>query len=321
MPVPDRPKTLRPPLLAAGLLLCCAVFLTPRCAAQEAPRAGYSRLTELPGHLLSDYKIYADETFRRENIPPALGLAAATGVMIYYDKELIDGAQKLGRRLGLGNKDNTKPYIKAWRLPLFRGPSDTGSALYFLGDGWVHFSISGGFYAYGYLADSPRAVRTGYALLEGIGATAVATQVLKRSTGRESPFVATSKTGKWRFFPNQNKYSKYVSHYDAFPSGHLATAMMTVTVISNCYPEYPAIAPVGYSIMSLLAFQMMNNGVHWISDYPLALSLGYSFGKIAARRARGETGGGKKAAPGAGSVMLLPDFGGDRTGVLLVARL
>jgi hypothetical protein len=25
---------------------------------------------------------------------------------------------------------------------------------------------------------------------------------------------------------------------------------------------------------------MINNGVHWISDYPLALGIGYLFGKI-----------------------------------------
>jgi hypothetical protein len=31
----------------------------------------------------------------------------------------------------------------------------------------------------------------------------------------------------------------------------------------------------------------MNNGVHWASDYPLAIALGYSFGKII--QARGHT--------------------------------
>jgi hypothetical protein len=31
---------------------------------------------------------------------------------------------------------------------------------------------------------------------------------------------------------------------------------------------------------------MMNNGVHWASDYPLALFLGYTFGHIAAQKGR-----------------------------------
>ncbi len=32
--------------------------------------------------------------------------------------------------------------------------------------------------------------------------------------------------------------------------------------------------------MTLLSFQMINNGVHWMSDYPLALGIGYLFGKL-----------------------------------------
>lgn len=299
------------------LILCCCLFCPAvSLAALGAPAP---KLASLPGNVFSDYGVYARETFRREKIPAALGLAASTGLLLHYDQKLISGAQKRGRRLGLSNVDNTTPYIKAWGLPIFRGPADTGSALYFLGDGWLHFSICGGFYAYGSFARSPRAVRTAYALLEGIGTTALATQFLKRTTGRESPFVATAEAGKWRIFPDQGDYNTHVSHYDAFPSGHLATAMMTVTVISTSYPEYPAVAPVGYGIMALLAFQMMNNGVHWASDYPLALSLGYSFGKIAARRAHGGLSGKSGAGGAETKIVLLPDFGGGRTGILAAA--
>jgi hypothetical protein len=297
------------------LLLCFAAAVD---AAED--QLAYSKLTQLPSDFVSDVKVYSGETFRKKNVMPALGIAAATGLLIYYDEKLIDGAQSVGRSLHLGNKDNTTPYIKLGNLPIFRGPSDTGSALYFLGDGWLHFSIAGGFYSYGYLADSPRAVRTGYALLEGIIASGAVTQLLKRSTGRESPFVATAEAGKWRFFPNQKDYNKQVSHYDAFPSGHLATAMVTVTVISTNYPEYPAIAPVGYGIMTLLAFQMMNNGVHWASDYPLALSLGYSFGKIAARRSQGKfkTPGSSENSSG---LIILPDLAPGRAGIIAMTRI
>ena len=303
-------------LLPLSLLCCCLLLPAVSLAASDTPAP---RLADIPGNIVSDYRVYARETFRREKVPAALGLVAATGLLIHYDQELIAGAQKQGRRLGLANVDNTRPYIKAWGLPILRGPSDTGSALYFLGDGWLHFSICGGFYAYGYLADSSRAVRTGYALLEGLGTTALLTQFLKRTTGRESPFVATAEAGRWRFFPDQGDYNTHVSHYNAFPSGHLATAMMTVTVISTSYPEYPAIAPVGYGLMSLLAFQMMNNGVHWASDYPLALSIGYSLGKISANRAHGRFAKSAKPAGDGTKFLLLPDFGGGRTGILAAA--
>ncbi len=36
--------------------------------------------------------------------------------------------------------------------------------------------------------------------------------------------------------------------------------------------------------MTLIGFAMVNNGVHWISDYPLAIALGYTYGKIATSR-------------------------------------
>ena len=91
---------------------------------------------------------------------------------------------------------------------------------------------------------------------------------------------------RWDFFPNQIEYHKYVSSYDAFPSGHLAAFMSTLTVITENYPEYPIIKPIGYTLMTLLSIQMMNNGVHWASDYPLSIAMGYYLGKIAVDNGR-----------------------------------
>ena len=78
------------------------------------------------------------------------------------------------------------------------------------------------------------------------------------------------------------------------PSGHMATGMMTITVISANYPDNKYIRPVGYALLAGLGFQMVNNGVHWASDYPLGLAVGYGIGKAiaaggktAARRASG----------------------------------
>ena len=91
----------------------------------------------------------------------------------------------------------------------------------------------------------------------------------------------TNVQDRWNFFPNQKEYHKHVSSYDAFPSGHLAAFMSTLTVITENYPEYPIIKPIGYTLMTLLSIQMMNNGVHWASDYPLSIAMGYYLGKIA----------------------------------------
>ena len=61
---------------------------------------------------------------------------------------------------------------------------------------------------------------------------------------------------------------------------------MTLTVISENYPEYKFIKPLGITLCSLLGYQMMNNGVHWVSDYPLGIAIGYSLGKLAVNRGR-----------------------------------
>jgi len=147
------------------------------------------------------------------------------------------------------------------------------------------------FLGYGLLTDNNRALHTASQLAEAILGVAFTTQLLKHITGRESPHTTNINGGKWRLFPNQIDYHNDIPNYDAFPSGHLATAMMTLTVVSENYPEKKFIQPVGYLLMTILSFQMVNNRVHWVSDYPLALSIGYSFGRIAVARGRAKSGG------------------------------
>ncbi|OIO60130.1 MAG: hypothetical protein COX57_09405 [Alphaproteobacteria bacterium CG_4_10_14_0_2_um_filter_63_37] len=232
-----------------------------------------------------DYVALWDKAMQEEAIPYWGAVVLSTGVLIYYDQKLINGAQNLGRRWGIGNKDNTKPYFSIFGQPI-RGPSDVGSAMYFIGDGWLHSSFALGFLGYGYFGEDSRALRTGSELVEGLMTTAFATQTLKHITGRESPIRATQGGGVWRFFPNQIDYHQHVPSFDAFPSGHLATGVMTVTVIAENYPEYTFVQPLGWTLLGLLSFQMMNNGVHWASDYPLAIAMGYGFGKVAVARGR-----------------------------------
>jgi uncharacterized protein (DUF3820 family) len=107
---------------------------------------------------------------------------------------------------------------------------------------------------------------------------------LKMSTGRENPNTRETPSGKWRFFRNPKTYLSKVNKYDAFPTGHMATLMSITTVIAENYPEAKWIRPLGYALMVPLGFQMVNSGVHWYSDYPLGLYIGYTFGKIVAGR-------------------------------------
>ncbi|HNC75620.1 MAG TPA: phosphatase PAP2 family protein, partial [Elusimicrobiota bacterium] len=217
-------------------------------------------------------------------------LVAGTGVLIYLDQYLYERTYKAGSGLNISHESEQKTIAKT-TLPggyvvRVNGPHDTGTGLYFLGDGITHAVIAGSFLTVGLVADDNRALQTASQLAEGIIANGIVVQTLKHVTGRENPNTYSDPGGRWRPFPNQKDYAKHVNKYDAFPSGHLSTAMVTVTVISSNYPEYSFVKPVGYTLMGALAFQMVNNGVHWYSDYPLAIAMGWVFGKIAVDRGR-----------------------------------
>ncbi|HTO92785.1 MAG TPA: phosphatase PAP2 family protein [Bacteroidota bacterium] len=185
-----------------------------------------------------------------------------------------------------------------------------------VGDGRPQFGLAAAFAAWGVVAGDTRALRTGSQIVETILASGTVVQVLKHITGRESPFVSTRPGGRWVLFPNQIEYAKHVPHYDAFPSGHVTTALATVTVVIENYPEWWWARPVGYAAVAGLAFSMGNTGIHWYSDYPLAVVLGYSFGMIAAHPL--ETGGlPGETTPGKPSVSVAPLIDPLRTGIVV----
>ncbi len=281
---------------------------------------------------------YFSSTFTRKNFIYIGGMAAATAVLCLWDRTITDGAHNLGDALGVQHTNNQKTYgrltidIGSFRQPIpVNGPHDASTIMYFLGDGFTHLSIAGGFWIAGVVNKDFRARQTASQLAEAIIATGLVVQTLKHITGRESPFAADFVIGKWRPFPNQGEYALHVPHYDAFPSGHLSTAMATVTVIAENYPEKKYIRPLGYSLMGVLGFAMLNNGVHWFSDYPLAIAMGYAFGKIAVNRGRkviekrkepdessGEHSSNKKLDHRQASFILLPGISDSWNGLTLL---
>lgn len=231
----------------------------------------------------------------KKNLPMMGAIAASTVAFILVDQKVTDAAQQFGRYINLDPTRTTKTLVNvdlgSFDIDLLEIPQNLNSVFYFFGEGWPSIVIAGGFYSYGLAANDYRALQTTSQLTEMFFTLGITTQFLKRITGRQSPFrVDTDPNpvpgGKWHLFTAPSKYQKSVSNYDAFPSGHLATAMATLTVIAGNYPDNKYIKPVGYSMMGLLGFAMLNNGVHWISDYPLALAIGYTCGKLALSRGR-----------------------------------
>jgi hypothetical protein len=151
-----------------------------------------------------------------------------------------------------------------------------------IGDGTTQFAVAGALGAYGLAFKDEKALRTGSQIVQAVLASGAIVQVLKHVTGRESPFVRTTPFGVWKILPNQIDYHRRVPQFDAYPSGHLCTSIATVIVVAENYPDVKWIRPVGYTFTALVGIGMLNNGIHWVSDYPLGLFIGYYFGMLAA---------------------------------------
>lgn len=218
----------------------------------------YSMFTNLP----ADWSRFARETFQPENVPPAIGMTILTAGLVAADDETWTLSDHAYKRDGIVH--------------------EVSDFFEYLGDGRPQFALAAAFGTFGVIKGDHRALRTGSQLVEVILACGTVVQLLKHITGRESPFVSTAPGGRWDLFPNQIEYHKHVPRFDAFPSGHIATAMATVTVVAENYPEWTWVRPVGYSLCALIGISMANTGIHWYSDYPLGLFLGYSFGMIVA---------------------------------------
>lgn len=237
-------------------------------------------LTGIPGTLAASGRYVA----RRENISTDLVVVGATGLFYAFDPQLYSAGRRAGNWIGVSQAHP----VAAWMVgntKLIYVPTTIASGLYYLGDGWTTVMVAGSYFAVGEISGDHLAVRTASEITESLFSLGIVTQILKHATGRQTPGAATTTPrGLWRPFAPLKAYDNSTPEYDAMPSGHLATAMATVTVIAENYPDNPWVKPVGYTLMGALAFTMVNDGVHWMSDYPLALLIGGTVGKIAAQR-------------------------------------
>jgi hypothetical protein len=149
-----------------------------------------------------------------------------------------------------------------------------------VGDGKYNLALAGLFAINGFLGNSYRSKKTSLQIIESLLLSGLAVQTLKRVFGRESPAMNSAPTGKWRPFPRLEDYNRHQPKYYAMPSGHITTITTTLTVIANNYPEYKWIKPVSYGIIGLVGVGLVSKNMHWYSDLPLGVFLGYSIGNL-----------------------------------------
>ncbi|PIP92531.1 MAG: hypothetical protein COW00_00190 [Bdellovibrio sp. CG12_big_fil_rev_8_21_14_0_65_39_13] len=240
------------------------------------------------GHIVTDIpetlKITWQDSFntKPETLKTWAAIIASSVFFYIYDEKIYTHAKKWGRSLGLGNDDHTKSYITLFDTNILQGPSDVGSTIYYLGNGWTQFFVASSFYINGSMNHDIKAQKTGTQILTALLSGSLPTQLIKRATGREDPNRTTVYRGKWK--PFSKDYDKDISAHDAVPSGHLMAITSTMTVIDTNYPEYRhIIRPIAYTALALVSFQMVNIGVHWVSDYPLGIAIGYVAGRAATK--------------------------------------
>jgi hypothetical protein len=259
------------------------VEITPEISYLYSPPKSFQWATAQPSGIANFFKT----SFQKKNLWITGAVLGASAIMIVYDQEMLDGTQHFSRQIGISNENKQIAIIrwsvkigsKSAYLPVYV-PTNFNTSMYFLGDGLPHGLAVLGFWSYGKIKKDYRSLQTASQLLESMLMSGIIIQTMKHISGRESPFTSTAKGGVWRVFPNQLEYSKHVPHYDAFPSGHIATLISTITVIADNYPNNKYIKPVGYTLMGTLMFAMVNNGVHWVADYPLGIAIGYACAKI-----------------------------------------
>lgn len=265
--------------------LVFALFLPLSLARADDKLSLTDTVTEIP----SSAKTFLVESFSKDSLPSWGLILGSTALTFHYDEEIFAESQRFGRKLGIGNDDNTKTVFALSGHPILRLPTDTGSVMYFFGDGWLHSWIASGFLGIGHFSNNNKAFNTGVMLVHGMMVSTIFNQILKRSFGRETPVVKSRERGAWRPFPSIKEYGKKTPYYDAMPSGHVMTLTHTMVVVSEQYPDSaPWVYSVGSAMLVALSYQMINNGVHWASDYPLGIAMGYLFGKISSRMGKPE---------------------------------
>nr|WP_294898737.1 phosphatase PAP2 family protein [uncultured Pedobacter sp.] len=255
-----------------------STFVQPKQSFPKPERFGF--ITHVPDDLWQITK----SPFQKQNLKGLAFVGASTGLLLWQDQNIVNAAQQFGRFIKLNPAVVFDSPVKLGTTRLVKVPQNLNTAIYQLGEGGTSMYIAAGLFLYGKIQHDNRSVQTAGDLTEAFFAMGITTQILKRISGRETPSSATQSGGAWRPFPSFSDFQNNKSNFDSFPSGHLATMMTTVTVLAKDYPEKKWIRPVGYSLIGLTGMAMLNNGVHWAGDYPLAIAIGYITGEIITHR-------------------------------------
>lgn len=235
-------------------------------------------ITNVPGDLK---KIFLSP-FQRKNLNGLMITVGATLVIVPFDVQISEGVKHFCEQIHLNSKEDYNSPVRFKDARIIKVPQNLNSAFYQWGEGGSSILLAGGLFIYGKLENNPKPVAVAHDITESIITVGLTTQIIKRITGRETPLKASDEEGEseWRQFPAFYAFQTNTPKYDSYPSGHLATMATTLATLMLNYPEKKWIKIVGGTLIGLTGISMINNDVHWMSDYPLALALGFVSAKV-----------------------------------------
>jgi hypothetical protein len=214
-----------------------------------------------------------------------------TGAFLPYDQVVQDKTQRFAEKnklayIGGSQERPIAEFIVFKSEQTIHVPRSATGVFWYFGEGSFSLGIALAAGAYGYMNSDFQSMHVALQIIESLMVAGPTVLLTKMATGRESPIRATRPGGKWQGFPGFLEYSHDQPRYYAFPSGHTATAVSTLTVIAENYIENKWIVPVGSTMVGLLMFSLGTIQAHWISDYPLAVMIGYTAGHSVVTNAR-----------------------------------
>ena len=147
------------------------------------------------------------------------------------------------------------------------------------------FMFAGAFGAYGLVCKDRKAVLTMLLCFQAAITSGVWVRVGKMLTSRERPSASYKDFqhdfwwGPFQQFNPRISKDRGVAYFDAFPSGHTATAFSIASVFAHQYSDRAAVPVTAYTIASLVGVSRLTEHDHWASDVFAGACIGYLCGK------------------------------------------
>ena len=139
----------------------------------------------------------------------------------------------------------------------------------------------GAFAGYSIFFNDKKAMETSYLAFESFLTSSIWVVGIKWIAGRQRPSAQeesrSANGGKW-YGPVayvRTNPKKSITNFDAFPSGHTATAFSIATVIAKQYDETLVVPVLSYAAASIVGITRIAESTHWASDVFVGAIIGY----------------------------------------------